>query len=337
MLGTALASAAARDSVLPPLGSGEDVLERITRLPASEEQTPITRLPPVVALDSILPPRQPESVALLPPSADNSSFFSSPTDPGRPYDPLDQEILKEEMPALPPGFKNGVLQFTTFRKTFLMEGPRDTGMGMESFLLQTTLALPFFTRDKPIFITPYFQANILQGPVPVDLPPQLYDVSLEFRILRQPTPQFGYDLAIAPTILSDFQNMSHQAYRLIGRVAGLYTYSPTLQIAGGVMATGRTDFPVMPIGGLIWTPSPDWRHEIIFPKPKLARRLTDGEKADWWGYTAGEFGGNSYAIERAWAPTTSPPIAISVSSWGSNAKRSPADTTASKSDMSSTG
>ena len=164
------------DSVLPPLGSGEDVLERITRLPPSEEQTPITRLPPVVVLDSILPPRQPERVALLPPSADNSSFFSSPTDPGRPYDPLDQEILKEDAPALPPGFKNGVLQFTTFRKTFLMQGPRDTGMGMESFLLQTTLALPFFTRDKPIFITPYFQANILQGPVPVDLPPQLYDV-----------------------------------------------------------------------------------------------------------------------------------------------------------------
>ena len=25
-----------------------------------------------------------------------------------------------------------------------------------------------------------------------------------------------------------------------------------------------------------------------------------GETASWWGYTAGEFGGNSYAIERTW-------------------------------------
>lgn len=300
VIGLALAAGLARaQALLPPLGSGDDVLERIKRLPPAEEQAPLSRLPPVIDPNTA-PTRQPESVALLPPSADNSSFFSNPRDPGRQYDPLEEEVAKEEAPALPPGFKNGVLQFTTFRKTFLLEGPRDTGLGIQSFLLQTTFALPFFTRDKPIFITPYFQAHILQGPVPVDLPPQLYDVSLEFRILRQPTPQWGIDLAFAPTILSDFQNMSHQAYRWVGRAAALYTYSPTLQIAGGAMATGRTDVPVLPIGGLIWTPSPDWRHEIIFPKPKLARRFVVRETASWWGYTAGEFGGNSYAIERAW-------------------------------------
>ena len=215
------------------------MLERIRRLPPAEEQSPLGRLPPVVDPNTDAP-RQPETVALLPPSADNSSFFSNPRDPGRPYDSFEEEVAKEEAPAVPPGFKNGVLQFTTFRKTFLLQGPRETGMGIQSFLLQTTFALPFFTRDKPIFITPYFQAHILQGPVPVDLPPQLYDVSLEFRILRQPTPQWGIDLAFAPTILSDFQNMSHQAYRWVGRAAALYTYSPTLQIAGGAMATGRT-------------------------------------------------------------------------------------------------
>jgi hypothetical protein len=296
----AVASGTYADSVLPPLATGDDVLESITRLPPSEEQSPFNRLPPVIPPGSVLSSHQPERVALLPPSADDSSFFSSPRDPGRAYDPLDEQILKEDAPAVPPGFKNGVLQFTTFRKTFLLQGSRETGMGIQSLLLQTVFAVPLFTRDKPIFITPYFQANILQGPVQTDLPPQLYDVSLEFRILRQPTPQWGVDLAFAPTILSDFQNMSHQAYRWVGRAAALYTYSPMLQIAGGAMATGRTDVPVLPIGGLIWTPTPDWRHEIIFPKPKLARRLTDSVNADWWAYAAGEFGGNSYAIERAW-------------------------------------
>ena len=56
-----------------------------------------------------------------------------------------------------PGFKDGFLQFTTFRKTFLLDLNPQTGFGMQDYLLQTTFALPFFTCAKPIFITPYFQ------------------------------------------------------------------------------------------------------------------------------------------------------------------------------------
>lgn len=284
--------------MLPPIGATDAMLRRIAAPPAADE-IPIRRLPPVTQTAPDVPPRQDERVALLPPSADDSSFFSNPRDPGRPYDSLEEEIAKDEAPALPPGFKNGVLQFTTFRKTFLLEGARDTGFGMQDYLLQTVFALPFFTRDKPIFITPYFQAHILNGPVAVDMPPEVYDVALEFRILRKLNPDWGMDLAFAPTILSDFHNMTHQAYRWTGRWAFLYTRSPTLQFAGGVTVTGRTDVPILPVGGIIWTPTPDWRLETIFPKPKFARRLKEGDLADWWGYTAGEFGGNSYAIERA--------------------------------------
>ncbi len=299
MLCLLLTMQARAQSMLPPLGSSGDMLENISRLPPVVEEPLVRRLPPVTAT-APPPERGPESIALLPPSADNSSFFSAPRDPGLPYDSLEEQIAKEEAPALPSGFKDGFVQFSTFRKTFLLGGPRDTGMGVQSLLWQTVFALPLFTRDKPIFITPYFQAHILQGPVQVDLPPQLYDVALEFRILRKLNQSWGMDLAFAPTILSDFQNMSRQAYRWTGRFALLYTYTPTFQVAGGVTVTGRQDVPILPVGGIIWTPSDDWRHEIIFPKPKLARRLKDGTEADWWGYVAGEFGGNSYAIERAW-------------------------------------
>ena len=124
-------------------------------------------------------------------------------------------------------------------------------------------------------------------------------MSLEFRRLRELTPQWGMDLAVAPSIFSDFHNMTSQAYRVTGRLAFLYTWSPTVQIAGGATATGRKDFPFLPIGGLIWTPTEDWRMEAIFPKPRVLRRFIDGPKADWWMYSAGEIGGNSYAIVRA--------------------------------------
>jgi len=268
------------------------------RLPAVDNQVP-SRLPPVGPPGSLLTERAPESVAMLPPSADGPIFFANPRDPGVPYESLAEEAAKEGAPVVPPGFKNGMWQFTTFRKTFLMPGARNTGFGMEDFLLQTTIALPFFTREKPIFITPYFQAHVLQGPVPVDLPPQLYDVSLEFRIMRQLNPKWGMDLALAPAILSDFQNMTHQAYRLTGRGVFLYTWTGTVQIAGGVTVTGRQDVPILPVGGVIWTPGPNWRTEAVFPRPRILRRFIDTDRAAWWVYTAGEFGGNSYAIERA--------------------------------------
>jgi hypothetical protein len=290
------APARSQTALTPP--SSDMVLAEVIRLPPVEEFQPVTRLPPVIPPDSAIFEQPAQSVAMLPPSADGPIFFANPRDSGVPYEAPDEEAAAAA-PVLPPGFKDGVLQFTTFRKTFLMQGPRDTGFGMADLLLQTTIALPFFTRDKPIFITPYFQAHILQGPVPVDLPPQLYDVSLEFRILRQLNPNWGMDLAVAPAILSDFQNMSHQAYRLTGRWAFLYTWSPTFQIAGGVTATGRQDFPFLPVGGVIWMPTPDWRAEAIFPRPRLLRRFLETDRAIWWAYTAGEFGGNSYAIERA--------------------------------------
>ncbi len=45
-------------------------------------------------------------------------------------------------------------------------------------------------------------------------------------------------------------------------------------------------------------PTEDWRAEVIFPKPRILRRIIDGTRADWWLYTSGEIGGNSWAIVR---------------------------------------
>jgi len=268
--------------------------------PLQDGYLPSMRLPPVNSPEGSLFDRPVERLVMVPPSGDNSAYLTDPRDPDLPYNLLDPDeqtaILK---PARPPMAKDGVLQWTTFRKAILLTGNRSTGLGMTDLTWQTIFAFPFFTREKPLLITPYFGVHWLTGPVPTDLPPRLYDVSLEFRILRQVTPKLGVDFAVAPSIFSDFENMTHKAYRVTGRGVGLYTFNDRWQLAGGVAYLGWATLPVLPVGGLIWTPNEDWRFEAIVPRPRALQRFFDGVHGDWWCYAAGEVGGNSYAIERA--------------------------------------
>ena len=50
---------------------------------------------------------------------------------------------------------------------------------------------------------------------------------------------------------------------------------------------------------MIWTPNPDLRLDLIFPRPKLARRLVfiPRQREDWV-YLAGSLGGRTWAVER---------------------------------------
>jgi hypothetical protein len=71
-----------------------------------------------------------------------------------------------------------------------------------------------------------------------------------------------------------------------------------LQLLFGVLYLNRNDVQLLPAGGLIWTPNDAKRYEILFPKPKLAHRITVGPHYEDWVYLGAEFGGNTYAVER---------------------------------------
>jgi hypothetical protein len=48
----------------------------------------------------------------------------------------------------------------------------------------------------------------------------------------------------------------------------------------------------------VWTPNSDVRFEILFPDPRLARRITTVGNTDWWLYVRGEYGGGSWTVNR---------------------------------------
>jgi hypothetical protein len=203
-------------------------------------------------------------------------------------------------PGPPPaGAKSGMLQRVTLGDTWLASGDGRRDMGVNEFQLKATLALPIAALDTPLILTPGFGANYFDGPIVRDVPAHTFDTWLDVRWMRQISQSVGIDLGVTPGWYSDYEQSSSDAFRLGARAAAAITCSPTVTIVAGVAYLDRDDVSAVPIGGLIWTPTEEWRLELMAPRPKIARRIGYDCHTTHWLYLAGEFGGGAWAVERA--------------------------------------
>jgi hypothetical protein len=192
----------------------------------------------------------------------------------------------------------GFLQWAGVTSTWLPDLGSDD-FEMTEVEAKIVLAVPCPTIDFPLVLTPRYAVNFLEGPTAPDLPGRLHSASFEFRWLPLITPALRADLRVMPGWYSDAETSSSDAVRIGARAVGIYTSSPAVQWVFGGAYLDRNDVPFLPIGGMIWTPHEDVRYELIFPQPKLARRLSACGGIETWAYLAGEFGGDQWAIERA--------------------------------------
>ena len=89
---------------------------------------------------------------------------------------LDQEFP----PAVPPAAPDGILQYMYFTGTWLPAlGGGD--LGMSDLELGATFGFPMPTRESPLLVSPYFATHFLDGPAGPDLPPRVFDTSVQFR------------------------------------------------------------------------------------------------------------------------------------------------------------
>jgi hypothetical protein len=260
-------------------------------LPASLTAQEVVRLPAVAPEDQ----GPPVQLASHPDSS--SQILQSPGEGGvAPASPSPAE------PHLPPGVRNGVFQRLLFDATWLAPGGA-SGLGDNDLELQGIFALPCPTINSPLVITPGYGIHYLQGPQHPDLPPRLEDGYVDFRWLSQVTPKLGLDLAITPGIFSDFEQDSGRAFRLPGHAAAAWTWNETTKLVLGAAYLDRFDVEVIPIGGVIWTPSDDVKFDLIFPHPKISCRNywlgNDGQQVQDWLYMAVEFTGDQWAIRRS--------------------------------------
>jgi hypothetical protein len=263
----------------------------ITISPALFAQEEVIRLP------AVLPAEQGPTGELVSHPNSSAEILQSPGD--RDVAPATPQ---PDQARLPPGVRNGFFQRFLFDATWLAPGGAN-GMGVDDLQLQSIFALPCPRRDMPLVITPGFAVHYLQGPQSVDLPPRLYDSWVDFRWLAQLTPKFGADLAITPGVFSDFEQKSGKAFRLQGHGAAAWTWNETTKLVLGAAYLDRPDVELIAIGGVIWTPNEETKFDLIFPHPKISRRVywlpgPSSDEVQNWAYVAGEFNGDAWAIRR---------------------------------------
>jgi hypothetical protein len=195
-------------------------------------------------------------------------------------------------------YKNGFFQKLGVSGAWL-EGSPNGDVGIVESQVFFTFALPLPTRNHPILITPSFETRWLDGPVTPDAPPQLYSAILEFMWVPQITPRWTGIFGATPGIYSDFQRDYGDDLRYMARALGRYEITKDRAYAiAGVLYLPRSDFRLIPAGGLMWSPWDDVQLDLIFPIPRVAYRLSHNERLERWLYLAGEFGGGTWSIER---------------------------------------
>jgi hypothetical protein len=190
-----------------------------------------------------------------------------------------------------------------FEGTWLA-GSGGTEFGVSTLEISASHDFPFFYNASPIRVTPGFAVHFLDGPRSAafagapDLPPRLYDAYLDASWKPVITTWLSADLGVRVGVYSDFREVNSDSIRVISRGLAVFTLSPCWQIAAGVIYVDRFDTKLLPAGGVVWTPTPDSRWEIIFPQPKVAHRLNTVGNVEWWWYVGGEWGGGAWTVRR---------------------------------------
>ena len=186
-----------------------------------------------------------------------------------------------------------------------LAGNDGTELQMNDTELGTTLNYPnFFFSGEPLRVSPGFILHLWDGPVSpsADLPARAYSSFLAFDFSTSAQQQFGVDLNFSLGLYTDFNGLTSDAFRFKGAGLGRVRLAPDLTFRFGVVYWDRLEVTLLPAVGFFWTPTPDARMEIFFPYPKLARRFPQVGNSDVWGYIRGEYGGDTFSIERTTGP-----------------------------------
>jgi hypothetical protein len=135
--------------------------------------------------------------------------------------------------------------------------------------------------------------SFLAGPDQTDMPPRLYNFQAGYQ-KRNKVEYFAYDVAVGVNAASDFEGSSRDGIRFPAHAVGYMTVVDELDIVFGADFLDWAAIHWLPVAGVIWTPTPDLRFELVFPSPRVDLQLTETHRI----YLAGGLGGGTWAVER---------------------------------------
>jgi hypothetical protein len=182
-----------------------------------------------------------------------------------------------------------------FTSTWLAPGGSQ-GFGTFDLDFSRTLYLQTGLDRPPVAITPGIGMHFWSGPQTLDLPARVYDLYLDISWRPVDLENGGIAIGVTPGFYGDFQNLDGNAFQVTGWGLANYRLGPHWNIVGGVAAVRQLKSKFLPIGGVIWTPNDDTRLELMFPRPRFARRLWRQDSSEAWWYLSGQFGGGAWSV-----------------------------------------
>ena len=195
------------------------------------------------------------------------------------------------------------------RQTYIFGNSGDFGIGNELNIntveVATTATIPrFLNSNQPLRISPGFAGHWWSGPDSTftggaDLPARAFSGYLSFDHTTDPSRDFGLDNNLTVGVYSDFDNFSSDSLRLTGRVVGWRRINEYLVGRIGVEYFDRIRVKLLPVFGIYANPNPDFKIDLAFPRSKISHRVPNFNNFEGWAYVQAEYGGGSWAIERA--------------------------------------
>jgi len=225
---------------------------------------------------------------------------------------MQQDPYFQSSPAISMAAVQKFVQHINLNYDWFAGNPTATAkeLGINDVDLNVTFAFPMFRSiQTPLLVTPGFAVHYWNGPVsvlpatpsdpaPADLPPRTYDAYLDFGWNPQISDFFGVELNFRTGIFSDFNRVTTDSIRFMGKGMAVMKLSPHITLKAGVWYLDRVQVKILPAGGLVWTPNEDIYFDILFPNPRVGKRLTIWGNTEWWLYGSGDYGGGTWTIKR---------------------------------------
>ena len=106
----------------------------------------------------------------------------------------------------------------------------------------------------------------------------------------------GGELSFRIGVYDDFvRPVTTDSLRFTGTGLGVVSLSPNLKVKAGVCISTAKKSSFFHPAALCGAQS-DWYFNLLFPNPKVGRRLINYGTAEWWLYCTGDYGGGDWHI-----------------------------------------
>lgn len=218
-------------------------------------------------------------------------------DPFVPFDSVVTDPTASDAPI--ERFKRGFFQRLDFGGGIVL--PFEDDVTMSHAETGVAVAVPLGNLENILVVNPTYRIDFWSSNVTFELPTELHQAGVNLLYRRQWNDRWTTMVLVTPSIRSDFRE-SEPDIRYFGLGVVQYQWIPeTLQVTAGAVFLGRDDLPpVLPAVGLVWTPTPLWNFDLMFPRPRIAYRLAkEGDRSETWAYVSGALGGNTWTTLRA--------------------------------------